>query len=443
MNAFELLFWSSVGLTAYTYVGYPVLIRVLARLFPQRSSRSMSDRAPRPGVAGSDSLPFVSLVIAAYREESVILERLNNAMQLDWPADRLEVLIGCDGDEDLTGELVRAFGDSRVKLLQYPRRRGKASVLNDTIPQARGEIVVLSDANTMMQPDAIRQLARHFEDPEVGGVCGRLVLVDSLSGQNVDGLYWKYENYLKQQEGRFGAVLGVNGAIYAMRKELYQPIPANTIIDDFLIGMRIHRTGHTLLYDETAVAIEETPPHIRDEFHRRSRIGAGGFQSLMWLWPLLSPMHGKVAFALWSHKVLRWFCPAFLLTAMFSNVVLAGDPFYLRVLLVHEMFYLVALAGMLWLQGHRAARWLRLPAMFVSMNAALAVGFWRWLSGIRGGTWKRTERSAEQAVNSAAITAAEDAPDGEETVLAADAASLRSLDDSGLLETAGTAEGGR
>ena len=396
MKILELILWCSAGATVYTYLVYPVLIRLLAKSFPQRAGATVARH--RTGAADSsvpEELPFVSLVIAAYREETVILDRLHNAMQLDWPADRFEVLIGCDGDEDLTGELVRSFGDSRVRLVQYPQRRGKASVLNDTIPRARGDIIVLSDANTMMQPDAICQLARHFADPEVGGVCGKLELIDSLSGRNVDGLYWRYENFLKRQEGRFGAVLGVNGAIYAMRKELFTPIPANTIIDDFLIGMRIHRTGRRLLFDESAIAREETPPHIRDEFHRRSRIGAGGFQSLVWLWPLLSPLYGRVAFALWSHKVLRWFCPAFLVAAMFSNLLLAGDPFYLRVLLVHELFYLVALAGMLWMQGHRAARWMRLPAMFVSMNAALAVGFWRWLGGIRGGTWKRTERTAE------------------------------------------------
>jgi len=391
MNVIEFIFWASLGLTAYAYLGYPLLAWTWAWISKDPRGRRTGVLEVRP----PEEWPQVTLVIAAYKEESIILERLQNALMLDYPADRIEILVGVDGIEDLTADLVRSVDESRVRCLQYPVRRGKASVLNDSVPQARGDIVVFSDANTMMQPDAIKRLVRHFERKQVGGVCGKLVLVDPITGSNVDGMYWKFENFLKRCEGRMGALLGVNGAIYAIRKELYQPIPANTIIDDFLIGMRVHQQGMLLIYDPTAIAIEETPANINAEFHRRARIGAGAFQSLVWLRPLLNPLRGKVAFAFWSHKVCRWFCPAFLVTAMIANIILSSDPLYLRILLIHELFYVAAALGAYFLHGRKQLRLFRIPAMFVSMNAALAVGFWRWLSGIQGGTWKRTERTTE------------------------------------------------
>ncbi len=398
MTFIEILFWTSLGLTAYSYVVYPIIVCGLARLF---------GRIPGPIVDanGQREWPQVSLVIAAYKEEDVILERLQNALLIDYPIDRFEIVIGCDGDEDLTGELVRTVEDPRVRLMQFPVRRGKASVLNDCIPEATGEIVVLSDANTMMDRDALKRLVRHFGDPQVGGVVGKLILQDAETGQNVDGIYWSYENQIKRAEGQLGALLGANGAIYAIRKELYDSIPANTIIDDFLIGMRVHLAGRKLIYDETAMAREETAPAIQDEFHRRSRIGAGAFQSLCWLVGLLNPLRGRVAFAFVSHKVLRWFTPAFLIAAIVSNVLLIGNPFYLKILLIHELFYVAAFGGLWFTKGGKLSKLLRVPAMFVSMNVALGVGFWRFASGIKGGTWKRTERSTtEAATENAKVT---------------------------------------
>jgi cellulose synthase/poly-beta-1,6-N-acetylglucosamine synthase-like glycosyltransferase len=388
MRFAEIVFWGSLTLTFYAYVAYPALIWVLARLSNRRDHEAGDEQS-------TDDLPTVSLVIAAYREEKVILERLQNAVMLDYPADRLEIIVGCDGHEDLTGDLVHSFNDSRVRLIQFPQRRGKASVLNDCIPQARGEIVVLSDANTMMEPEAVRLLVRHFRTPRVGGVCGKLILVDPLTGENVDGMYWKFENFLKRCEARFGALLGFNGAIYAIRKSLFQPLPANTLVDDFVIGMRIYQSGLALVYEERAVAIEETSPTIESEFHRRARIGAGNFQSLVWLYGLLNPLRGRVAFTFWSHKVLRWCCPAFLIAAIISNAYLSRDPFYLQILLLHELFYLAAFTGLWCVHGGRWQRFVKIPGMFVSMNAALLVGFWRWASGLQGGTWKRTVRAQE------------------------------------------------
>lgn len=390
------LFWGAVALVAYAYVGYPLLVWLLSKRHDHSAKQAASAES---AASQAQDLPFVSIIIAAYREENVILERLNNLVLLDYPPDKLEILIGCDGNEDLTGELVNAFGDSRIRLLQFEERRGKSSVLNDCVPAARGEILVFSDANTHMDRQCIKRLVRHFEDETIGGVCGQLILEDAETGKNVDGLYWKYENFLKQCETSLGAVLGVNGALYALRKSLYTPIPPETIIDDFLIGMRVHLTGRRLIYDGSAFATEETATSVQAEFKRRVRIGTGGFQSLRHLKGLLSPRYGYIAFAFWSHKLLRWFCPVLMTVALLANLCLMSQLLYQVTLIGQGLFYLAAFLGMKLGSGGGLVRKLcRVPGMFVQMNLALGIGLFRWLFTKQTGTWERTERSAASTV---------------------------------------------
>ncbi len=388
MTGWQILFWVSLGLIAYCYIGYAFLLALLTRFV----KRSVTCEEPV-----ADEWPFVSLIIAAYKEESVILQRVQNALMMDYPADRFEVIIGCDGAEDNTGELVRMVEDSRIVLMQFPQRRGKPSVLNDCVAAAKGEIYAFSDANTFWDRDALKKIVTHFENENVGGVCGQLLLTDPETGENVDGLYWKYENFLKRCEGQLGALLGVNGAIYAIRHNQWKPIPANSIVDDFLIGMRVHFTGKKLVFDETAVANEESAPTMEAEFHRRARIGAGGFQSLCLLWPLLSPQYGIVALAFWSHKVLRWICPLLMMLALLANIILVSYPVYAGLLCAQAGFYLLAVAGQYVPGAGLGSRLVRLTSMFLSMNLALAVGFWRWLMNTQSGAWKRTRRSEEGA----------------------------------------------
>ncbi|MFN0197625.1 MAG: glycosyltransferase family 2 protein [Planctomycetaceae bacterium] len=411
MTSLEIVFWSSAGLIVYVYALYPLLVWALSRTVTDPARRcadannhtaSLRKKSSEQGAA--TDWPMVSVIIAAYKEEGIILQRLLNAVLMDYPVDRVEIIVGCDGAEDLTGELVGTFTDSRVRLVQFPQRRGKASVLNDCVPLARGEIIAFSDANTMFDGDALKKLVRHFRDASVGGVCGKLILTDAVTGENADGMYWRYENFIKRAEARLGVLLGFNGAIYAIRKELYQPIPTQTIIDDFLIGMRIHLAEMKVIYDDSAIAREETAPHVQAEFHRRARIGAGGFQSLMWLSSLLHPRHGLLSWAFWSHKVLRWFCPLFMASALFANVALMNEQFYVRMLLAHELFYLTAMFGLSFATGRRWQKGLKLQALFVSVNAALLVGFWRWFRGIRSGTWKRTDRVVPQGAVPAQAT---------------------------------------
>lgn len=386
-SSLAIIFWSCFATVVFAYLGYPLLISLLSRLFGRTHER--------PHVSDAH-LPVLSLLIAAHNEELDIEARILNALSLDYPADKLEIVIASDGSTDGTNDIVRRYAHRGVQLFAYEKNRGKATVLNESIARLRGSVILLSDANTHMAPDAARRLASWFAAPEIGVVCGRLILTDPRTGRNVDGLYWKYETFLKKCESRLGALLGSNGAIYAIRKELFPAVQPGTLIDDFVIPLAAKRaSGCRIVYDAGATATEETAPTIRAEFRRRVRIGAGGFQSIGMLWPLLSPANGWVALTFFCHKILRWLCP-FLLIGMFAaSVVLIREPVYASLVAAQLGFYAVALVGP-WLPAQpRFLRYVRLPAMFASMNLALLFGFARWLRGGHTGVWTRTDRAPE------------------------------------------------
>jgi cellulose synthase/poly-beta-1,6-N-acetylglucosamine synthase-like glycosyltransferase len=374
-----------LALVFYVYVGYPLLVWVLARLF---------GHPPVPPAVEAADLPRVTLLVAAHNEEQDIGARIENALALNYPRNRFEVVIASDGSTDATNDIVRSYADRGVILLDFPTNRGKAAVLNDAFHRVTGDVVVLSDANTHMAPDAVRRLAEWFADPAVGVVCGKLALVDPRTGKNVDGVYWKYENFLKKCESRLGALLGTNGAIYAIRRELFPGMTAGLVIDDFVIPMTARlRSGCRLQYDPQAVASEETPAELGSEFRRRSRIGAGGYQAIGLLWPLLHPRHGWVAFTFLSHKVLRWLCPFLLVSALALNAVLWRHLEFQVLFGLQAGFYAAAVAAHFLPTRPRFLRYFKLGTMFVLMNAALLVGFFRWALGRQGGTWRRTART--------------------------------------------------
>ncbi|HZW32270.1 MAG TPA: glycosyltransferase family 2 protein [Isosphaeraceae bacterium] len=387
-----LIFWACLALVTYAYVGYPLLIWGLSRV------------VHRPAVppAGDDAeLPMVSLLIAAHNEEAVIEDRLRNALAMDYPPAKLEVVVSSDGSTDRTTEIVRRYAGRDVRLLDYVRRRGKAAVLNASVPELRGEIVMFSDANTQFDAAAARKLVRWLRDPEVGAACGEMVLADPRTGKNAESLYWKYETFLKQCEGRLGALLGASGGIYAIRKGVFTPIPEGTILDDFVIPLLAKlRHGTAIVYDSEAVAYEETAPELGSEFRRRCRIGAGGFQSLGLLWGLLHPRWGWTALAFASHKILRWLCPFFLIGLLVSNLVLVlsdSDSSYPAALAAQLAFYAISAVMAVVPARFRILKPLRLATMFTGMNLALLLGFWKWLRGSQQGVWQRTVRAAENA----------------------------------------------
>jgi cellulose synthase/poly-beta-1,6-N-acetylglucosamine synthase-like glycosyltransferase len=384
-SAFEIAFWVSTAAVFYVYAGYPALIWTASRLFGQR----------RTPLGTAAELPYVSVIIAAHNEEDVIAARVRNLLAIDYPSDRFEILIASDGSTDRTCEIVRTFSSSSLRLLDFPQNRGKAAVLNDAFAHAHGSIAVLSDANTMMDSQAISRVARWFADPSVGVVCGRLVLVDSATGSNADGVYWKYETFLKHCEARLGALLGANGAIYAIRRSLYPTLSQRIAVDDFVIPLLARlNSGARIEYDPDAIAYEDTPPEVQSEFARRSRIGAGGFQSLSLLWPLLNPLRGWIAVSFLSHKLLRWLCPFFLLGSLSASAALSAIDIYRWLFVLQLSLYTLAAAGYRWPRLGSITRAAKLPTMFAAMNLALLAGFFAWASGRQGGTWVRTARSS-------------------------------------------------
>lgn len=379
------IFWASLLTIAFAYIGYPALIALAARAWGVR---------PRAALLRDRDLPTVSLLIAAHNEEDVIAARLENALALDYPRDRLEIVVASDGSADGTDDQVRTFAARGVRLDSLAERRGKAATLNRVIPTLKSDVIVLSDANTFTEPDALRRLVRWFVDPTVGVVCGKLILVDHAAGHNVDGLYWRIETAIKAREAQLGALLGANGAIYALRPSVFSPIPDNTIVDDLVLPLKARlTTGCRVLFDETARAVEETAPSVRLEFARRARIGAGGFQAICLLWRLLDPRRGWIALTFFAHKLLRWLCPFLLVALLVASLPLALHPFYGPVLLAQVAFHVVARVSFQPNVWARLPRALRFAVMFDAMNLALLVGFWRWLHGTPSAGWSRTERT--------------------------------------------------
>jgi len=381
------IFWIASLLLLHTYFFYPVILFLL-----ERARRwAESGRVDHPPLR-ERSLPEVTLVVAAYNEAGCIGEKIQNSLLIDYPADRFQILIGSDGSTDGTDELIKRSEGEQVRLWRG-ERAGKASVLNACIPIASGEIVVLSDANTMIDAKALKSLVRHFQDPEVGAVCGRLKLFNRARQDYEESLYWKYESWIKLHEGKHGAVMGANGGLYAIRRRLFTALPPSTIIDDFVIATRIMEQGFRVTYDSEAIAYEETTEDYQKEFKRRVRIAAGNFQSLALVPELLLPRAGFRAFAFWSHKLLRWCAPWLMAAAFLSNLFLLSEPLYRLIFTGQVMFYGLALGGKAKVFKGQLRRIASVAYYFVTMNFALAVGLWKFVRGQQGAAWDRTARA--------------------------------------------------
>ena len=376
MQIITIVFWAAWVLILYTYVVFPVLLAAFAR-FKRRHSGAIAE--------GVTELPRVAMVVAAYNEAHVLGRKLQNTWQLDYPVDRFQLLIGSDGSDDGTETILSECRDSRLRKFLYQNRRGKISVLNSVMSEVNADIVVMSDANTMFAPDSLRKMIAHFADPEVGCVSGELLL-EQEGGVSGEGLYWKYESWIKRNESRLGFLIGCNGGIFAIRRELYEPLPASTIVEDFVLSMRILERGYRVHFEPAARAVEPPCASSRAEMIRKIRIGAGGFQALSLTRSLLHPRFGFRAFAFWGHKVMRWLVPVFLAIAIASNVLLVGVPVY-PILLAAQL----AGAGVAYwaYRSSTTPRWTRPISYFYLMNFALFCGLVRYLTGTQRVTWDR------------------------------------------------------
>jgi cellulose synthase/poly-beta-1,6-N-acetylglucosamine synthase-like glycosyltransferase len=375
----ELTFWICLLLLVYVYVGYPGFIAALAAL------------RPRP-VRRAPIRPRVTLLIAAHDEAATIGAKLANCLSLDYPADLLDIVVASDGSTDGTVTVARASGSDRVTVIEFATRRGKPSVLNDTVPKCRGEIVVLSDARQLYDRGAIVALVENFADPAIGAVSGELHLTTGREHGIGDGVsaYWSYEKLIRRSESRFDSTVGVTGAIYAIRRDLFEAIPADTLLDDVLIPMRAVRRGYRVVFEAKAKAFDRTSDTPGAEFVRKVRTTSGTLQLLereRWLWRIGT---NRVWLQALSHKFLRVLGP-FLLAGLFAATCsLAASNAGFRLALVAQVtFYAAALGGFL-LRGRSAVgRCLAAPSAFCLMNYAALVGVARFLRGTQPVTWDR------------------------------------------------------
>ena len=367
------IFWLAVGTIIYTFLGYPLLVTLIGRF------------RERP-VLKADITPELTLLIPAYNEEKVIAAKIENSLALDYPADSVHIAVVADGSDDDTVAIAGRF--ERVQLFHQPERLGKVAAVNRVMASLKGDIVVFTDANTMLNPESLRVLVRSFADPQVAGVAGE----KCVTGGG-EGLYWRYESYLKRCDSRLSSVMGAAGEFFAVRRELYRPPPTGALIEDFVASMRLVGDGWRVIYEPEAVATEEPLETLAADWGRRTRIGAGGFQSIVMLIDLLHPRYGMVAWQYFSHRVLRWaVTPLLLPIVFFLNLALSRQSLY-RLFMVGQMvFYGSGLLG--YLQATRGRR-RGLPYIvfyFCFTNLAVLAGLWRYVTGRQPGTWEKTRQ---------------------------------------------------
>ena len=346
---------------------------------------------PHPNGAGA-SLPTVTIVVVAHNEAGRIGARIENLLAIDYPRGSLEILIVSDGSTDATAVRARAGEPAGMRVIAFQARRGKPAVLNDIVPRSRGDIVVLADARQRFDPGAVRALVAHFADPEVGAVSGDLILTDPGPGTTVGkgvGAYRRYESFVRLCESRIGSTVGATGAIYAIRRNLFMPLPEDTILDDVLLPMRIARRGYRVLFEPAARAFDRAPATAREEFGRKARTLAGNFQLFSRETWLLNPLGNRLWLQTVSHKGLRLLGPGLLLAALTSNLVLIDRPGYRLALLGQATFYAGALLGGLLRGTGKVRSLISLPYTFCLVNGAALVGAFRFLAARQRVTWDK------------------------------------------------------
>ena len=385
------VFWGSLFGVCYTYIGYPLLILIVAKWHAWRSSGKT-----RLSPITKMELPEITVLITAYNAEQHLIERIENLFACDYPAHKLHVLIASDGSTDETVSIAKGIDDDRVQSLIFTQRRGKAATLIDAVKHVTTPVVVFTDATTRFASESLSRLVRHFEDPHLGLVAGQVTMVDD-QGKPSESLYWRMEMMVRRCEAQLGFTLGATGAIYAVRRSMFVAPRRPIINDDLVLPMLVQMTHQCRVrVDPSAVALARTSGGMQAEFSRRCRIGRGVFQSLPVLGDLLRWGNHWQAVAFASHKLLRWICPFLLISVFISNVLLLTNSAYLAVLLVQITAYTMAVYGATASSSGSSpgfpARIARVATSFVVMNAALGVGIVRGCMRPNEVTWNPTAR---------------------------------------------------
>jgi len=382
-----IIFWFSVGIIFYSYVVFPMIVHWLAKRKKSNEKIFIKD----------GEFPIVSVLLAAYNEEKVIKKKIESLSHLIYPDGRMEILICSDASTDQTDQIIRSMNSvSEIRFNRNPVRQGKAKTINNLARIAKGEILVITDANVLHEPGSLQLLIRHFKNEETG-------LVDSAMNNPVtdkrgislqERAYISREVRIKNAEGKlWGCMMGPSGGFYALRKDLFQPVPGNYLVDDFFINMRVLESGKKAINDLESIAFEDVSNDLAEEFRRKVRISAGNFQNLVSFYNHLKYPFRPLGFTFLSHKVLRWTSPFFILSAYFSNLFLLEKKFYLWSFLLQSILFFLPFLDLLLRKIKIHIVILRFVTHFYNMNLAILAGFLRFLKGIKSNVWEPTKRN--------------------------------------------------
>lgn len=383
-------FWFSLFLIFYAFVGYGLVLFFLVklrRIFIGKRS------------IGNDmaTLPTCTIIVAAYNEEDFIEAKIKNTLALNYPADKISFLFVTDGSTDKTVEIIGKY--PAIKLLDSTSRFGKIAAVQRAVKTVATQVMVFTDANTFLNPDALVKLCRHYIDPKVGAVAGeKRVHIDTTSDATAgEGFYWKYESKLKILDSELNSVVGAAGELFSVKTALYEPVPPDSIIDDFMISMLIAKKGYRIVYEPEAYATETSSANIKEELKRKVRIAAGGLQSIIWLKSLLLPFKQPLlSFQYISHRVLRWtVVPFLMIVTLILNMLIVAQTHllvYQLLLIAQILFYTLGLLGWLMEKQQIKIKALFIPYYFGVMNYAVIAGIFRYLFGVQSAAWEKSKR---------------------------------------------------
>lgn len=374
----EILFWLAAVLTLYAYLGYPVLLYAFGKVVRRTVAPTSAEYAPG-----------VTIIIPVHNEERVIDAKLKNLDGLRYPRDRLQVLIVSDGSTDQTQQRVSAYGgDLKIRFLAQERRQGKAAALNLGLQNTASEIVIFSDASIMLDADAVHHIVQPFQDATVGCVSGE----DLIPGGGGEGLYGRYELFLRNLESRVSSIAGASGSFYAMRTRLCKPFLSG-MAPDFLSVLVTVENGYRAITEACAYGTMTSTKSSRGEFTRKVRTLIRGMTALWHMRQLLNPFrYGLFSMVLWSHKLMRWLVPFFMILAFIANLSLLGQAVYLSTFILQIVFYSLAALGMTALPMPRQSAMVKIPVYFTVVNAAIFIAWLRFLAGARLEVWEPTRR---------------------------------------------------
>ncbi len=390
MTFFKILFWASLAIIFYSYIGYGILAWIMVKVKKLFVKPSLSN--------DSDFEPNVTLVIAAFNEEDFIEEKIANTFALDYPAEKLEIIFITDGSSDNTPGIIEKY--QQIKLLHQPERQGKVAAMNRAIGYVSSPIVIFCDANTLLSKEAVRAIARHYADPKVGGVAGEKRILQSdkdAAAAAGEGLYWKYESFLKKLDSDLYTTVGAAGELFSVRTELFEKAPVNTIIEDFVQSLKLCINGYVVRYEPRAYAAELPSASIKEEMKRKIRICAGAFQAMLLLKPLFNIFkYPIVSFQFISHRILRWtLCPVALVLLFIANLVIVikgSTLFYNTTLVAQIIFYVTGFTGWIFASKDVKIKALFIPFYFLFMNFAVFIGFRRFIKGKQTVLWEKAAR---------------------------------------------------